>query len=78
MPRIDDFLERGLSPESAEEKIQEQWYIIEQTLESFGAPGKVVDVNNGPTVTQFGVEPQYHRNAQRSPHQGQSQQNRWP
>ena len=59
LPAVDEYLERGLSPESAEDKLQEQWYVIEHTLESFGAPGKIVDVNPGPTVTQFGVEPQY-------------------
>jgi DNA segregation ATPase FtsK/SpoIIIE-like protein len=33
--------------------------IIEDTLNSFGAPGKVVEVNTGPVITQFGVEPDY-------------------
>ncbi|MBN2471139.1 MAG: DNA translocase FtsK 4TM domain-containing protein, partial [Anaerolineae bacterium] len=33
--------------------------IIEDTLSSFGAPGKVVEVNPGPVITQFGVEPDY-------------------
>jgi S-DNA-T family DNA segregation ATPase FtsK/SpoIIIE len=32
---------------------------IEQTLSSFGAPGRVVEVNHGPVITQFGVEPDY-------------------
>ncbi len=33
--------------------------IIEETLASFGVPAKVVEINQGPTVTQFGVEPGY-------------------
>src|SRR5690606_22822492 len=33
--------------------------VIEDTLSSFGAPGKVVEVNPGPVITQFGVEPDY-------------------
>lgn len=33
--------------------------IIEDTLASFGAPGKVVEVNPGPVITQFGIEPDY-------------------
>jgi S-DNA-T family DNA segregation ATPase FtsK/SpoIIIE len=33
--------------------------IIEETLESFGVPTQVVEVNQGPTVTQFGLEPGY-------------------
>ncbi|MBZ0299964.1 MAG: hypothetical protein K8J31_09495, partial [Anaerolineae bacterium] len=32
---------------------------IEETLQSFGAPGRVVEVNTGPVITQFGVEPDY-------------------
>jgi len=31
--------------------------IIEETLASFGVPARVVEVNQGPVVTQFGVEP---------------------
>jgi S-DNA-T family DNA segregation ATPase FtsK/SpoIIIE len=32
---------------------------IEETLNSFGAPGRVVEVRTGPVITQFGVEPDY-------------------
>ena len=31
--------------------------LIEQTLASFGVDAKVVQINEGPTVTQFGIEP---------------------
>ncbi len=31
--------------------------IIEETLASFGVPAQVVEINQGPTVTQFGLEP---------------------
>ncbi len=31
--------------------------VIEETLASFGVPAEVVEVNLGPTITQFGVEP---------------------
>jgi len=31
--------------------------MIERTLASFGVDSKVVEINEGPTVTQFGVEP---------------------
>jgi S-DNA-T family DNA segregation ATPase FtsK/SpoIIIE len=31
--------------------------VIEETLGNFGIPAKVVEVHQGPTVTQFGVEP---------------------
>jgi S-DNA-T family DNA segregation ATPase FtsK/SpoIIIE len=30
---------------------------IEKTLDSFGVPARVVEVNQGPVITQFGVEP---------------------
>ncbi len=33
--------------------------IIEETLASFGVPARVVEVNRGPVVTQFGIEPGY-------------------
>jgi S-DNA-T family DNA segregation ATPase FtsK/SpoIIIE len=33
--------------------------IIEDTLESFGVPVKVIEVNQGPTITQYGLDPGY-------------------
>lgn len=33
--------------------------VIEETLASFGAPVRVVEINRGPTITQYGVEPDY-------------------
>jgi len=33
--------------------------IIEETLDSFGVPAQVVEVSQGPTVTQFGLSPGY-------------------
>ncbi|MEN8098303.1 MAG: DNA translocase FtsK, partial [Chloroflexota bacterium] len=44
---------------AADARIREQVDIIEQTLASFGAPSRVVEVNPGPVITQYGVEPQY-------------------
>jgi S-DNA-T family DNA segregation ATPase FtsK/SpoIIIE len=38
---------------------QERGRLIEETLASFGAPAHVVDIARGPTVTQFGVEPDF-------------------
>jgi len=38
---------------------QERSKIIEQTLASFGVPVHVVEIQRGPTVTQFGVEPDF-------------------
>jgi S-DNA-T family DNA segregation ATPase FtsK/SpoIIIE len=36
-----------------------QAQIIEETLHAFGVPAKVREINVGPAVTQFGVEPGY-------------------
>jgi S-DNA-T family DNA segregation ATPase FtsK/SpoIIIE len=42
-----------------EADLQTKAKVIEETLESFGVPAKVVEINWGPRVTQFGVEPGY-------------------
>lgn len=36
---------------------KERSVLIEETLNSFGSPVRVVEIKSGPTVTQFGVEP---------------------
>ncbi|HSM23250.1 MAG TPA: DNA translocase FtsK 4TM domain-containing protein, partial [Anaerolineaceae bacterium] len=36
---------------------KERANLIEETLTSFGAPARVVEIKRGPTITQFGVEP---------------------
>ncbi len=43
--------------ELSQADIRQRVRIIEETLESFGIQGKVVEVNQGPTITQFGYEP---------------------
>ncbi len=40
---------------SANARLQAQ--VIEETLNGFGVPAEVVEINPGPTVTQFGVKP---------------------
>ncbi len=35
----------------------QQAQIIEETLAAFGAPGNVIEINSGPVITQYGVEP---------------------
>ncbi|MCB8918998.1 MAG: DNA translocase FtsK 4TM domain-containing protein [Ardenticatenaceae bacterium] len=59
LPVMTDLLEAGGDQEVNNAIIREQVEIIEHTLESFGAPAVVVEINQGPTVTQFGVEPQF-------------------
>jgi S-DNA-T family DNA segregation ATPase FtsK/SpoIIIE len=57
LPSIKDILDEGSAPEVNEEFIQQRARLIEDTLSSFGAPAQVVEINKGPTITQFGVEP---------------------
>lgn len=33
--------------------------VIEDTLASFGAPARIVEIHRGPAVTQYGVEPEF-------------------
>jgi S-DNA-T family DNA segregation ATPase FtsK/SpoIIIE len=56
---VEDILERSAELEISETEIRRKVRVIEETLHSFGVPGRVVEVNQGPTVTQFGVEPGY-------------------
>lgn len=58
-PSIAEIFENGTEHEISQAEIRARVKIIEDTLESFGLPSKVVEVNQGPTVTQFGVEPGY-------------------
>jgi len=59
LPPIDEILESAPEQDLSQSEIRERVRIIEDTLSSFGVPAKVVEVNQGPTVTQFGVEPGY-------------------
>ncbi len=59
LPNLDDILAEASEQELSQSEIRERVRIIEDTLGSFGVPAKVVEVNQGPTVTQFGVEPGY-------------------
>jgi S-DNA-T family DNA segregation ATPase FtsK/SpoIIIE len=57
LPKVEDVLESGMEAGADDEFDRKRVKIIEETLASFGAPVKVVEVNRGPTITQFGVEP---------------------
>ena len=57
LPNVADILESGSAPEVNEEFIQQRARLIQETLASFGAPVQVVEINRGPSITQFGVEP---------------------
>ena len=57
LPDVKQILDSGGAPEINEEFIQQRSHLIQETLASFGAPVQVVEINRGPTITQFGVEP---------------------
>jgi S-DNA-T family DNA segregation ATPase FtsK/SpoIIIE len=57
LPDVKQVLDSGTAPAVNEEFIQQRSRLIQETLASFGAPVQVVEINRGPTITQFGVEP---------------------
>ncbi|HSA99090.1 MAG TPA: DNA translocase FtsK 4TM domain-containing protein [Anaerolineales bacterium] len=57
LPDVKQILDSGTAPAVNEEFIQQRSRLIQETLASFGAPVQVVEINRGPTITQFGVEP---------------------
>jgi S-DNA-T family DNA segregation ATPase FtsK/SpoIIIE len=57
LPRVDGVLDDLTEQEISQAEIQHQVQTIEKTLDSFGVPARVVEVNQGPVITQFGVEP---------------------
>ena len=56
LPPIDIF-ENVPAAELSQVDIRQRIRTIEETLKSFGVDARVVEVNQGPAVTQFGVEP---------------------
>ncbi len=59
LPNIREIFEEGEEGDLSEEEIRQRSRIIEETLAAFGVPVRVVEVNRGPTVTQFGIQPGY-------------------
>ena len=55
VPDVKQILDSGSAPAINEEFIQQRSHLIQETLASFGAPVQVVEINRGPTITQFGV-----------------------
>lgn len=56
LPPIDIF-EDVPEAELSQVDVRQRIKVIEETLKSFGIEAQVVEVNQGPAVTQFGVEP---------------------
>lgn len=57
LPEIPAILEESAESEINQQEIRTRVRVIEETLQHFGVPAKVLEVNQGPTITQFGVEP---------------------
>jgi S-DNA-T family DNA segregation ATPase FtsK/SpoIIIE len=68
LPAVADLLDPGTETGASDEMDRRSANLIEHTLSAFGAPVKVVEVNRGPTITQFGVEPDFveQRNGKRT------------
>lgn len=59
LPVMTEVLDPGAEGKADETFDKERARLIEETLHSFGAPARVVEINRGPTITQFGVEPEF-------------------
>jgi|AMFO01.1.fsa_nt_gi DNA segregation ATPase FtsK/SpoIIIE and related proteins len=59
LPNIREIFEDPEEGEIGAEEIRQRSRIIEETLAAFGVPVRVVEVNQGPAVTQFGIQPGY-------------------
>ncbi|MDY7042561.1 MAG: DNA translocase FtsK 4TM domain-containing protein, partial [Chloroflexota bacterium] len=57
LPSMDEILEESTEQEISQAEIRARARLIEETLNSLGVPVRVVEVNQGPVITQFGVEP---------------------
>jgi len=66
LPSLEDILDESIDEELSQSEIRSRVHVIEETLTSFGVPAKVVEVNQGPTITQFGVEPGFTERKDRS------------
>jgi S-DNA-T family DNA segregation ATPase FtsK/SpoIIIE len=59
LPPVEEILDEGGEVNYDDEIDLQRARLIEETLSSFGAPARVIEINRGPTITQFGVEPDF-------------------
>ncbi len=57
LPSLNEILDPGNDHDVSSAILRDQARIIEETMESLGAPVRVQEINHGPVVTQFGIEP---------------------
>ncbi|RIL08850.1 hypothetical protein DCC79_12735, partial [bacterium] len=59
LPPVDQVLDPAVEVERSPDEAETMARTIEHTLGEFGIPVKVVKINTGPTITQFGLNPGY-------------------
>jgi S-DNA-T family DNA segregation ATPase FtsK/SpoIIIE len=59
LPNINEILDPAVEPPDDADNDRQRARVIEETLRSFGAPAHVVEIRRGPTITLFGVEPDF-------------------
>jgi S-DNA-T family DNA segregation ATPase FtsK/SpoIIIE len=59
LPVVQEIFDEGHELEISEAEIRQRVKVIEETLLSFGVEVKVREINQGPSVTQFSLEPGY-------------------
>ncbi|HUF37362.1 MAG TPA: DNA translocase FtsK 4TM domain-containing protein [Anaerolineales bacterium] len=59
LPALDQVFDQGQDIVHSDEYDRMNARVIEDTLASFGAPAKVVEIRHGPAITMFGVEPDF-------------------
>ncbi len=66
-----DILEKPKEVELNRDEINKRSRLIEEALASYGVEAKIGQVNVGPTVTQFGIEPGWDRKYKKTKENGQ-------
>ena len=59
IPQISDILDPASPAGIQSHYDRDRARIIEETLASFGAPSRIIEIHRGPAVTQYGVEPEF-------------------
>jgi S-DNA-T family DNA segregation ATPase FtsK/SpoIIIE len=59
LPSVQGVLDPGSDVAYDDDYDRSRARVIEETLKAFGAPVNVVEINRGPVITQFGVEPAF-------------------
>ncbi len=59
LPPLEEMLSPSPAPVFDDDYDLKRAQMIEETLAAFKAPARVVEINRGPTITQYGVEPDF-------------------